>query len=295
MEGASAVRARIIAGSFVLAWSSGYPAAKLGVAHAGPFTLLTLRFALAAMAFAALALLARIPMPRAAELRPSIIVGLSGLALQFGGVYGAMQLGASPALSALVIGAMPLGVSALSALLGEAVTPRQWLGMAVGAGGVLLVIGERLAGAHATPAACLALLAGLVGICAGTVYQKRHASQVDLRLGLLLQNGTAAVALAPLAWGLEHFRADGSLAFAGALAWIVLVNSIGGFALWFVLLRSGSASSVAALFYLVPPVTLLMSWVLNGETLTPLAVAGFLATATGVWLGTHSRAANAPR
>ena len=275
---------------FVVIWCTGYIAGKIAVGHSGPFTALCLRFAAAALVFAALALAARLPWPSRRDAGHSAVVGALQLALQFGGVYGALKLGASAGVAALVIGAMPLTVSAFSLLLGERIGRLQWLGLIVGFAGVWLVLGDRIADASASLHAVLALLAGLIGISCGTLYQKRHGSSVDLRIGLLIQNLTATILLLPLAIGLEGLHADGTQAFWLATLWIVLVNSVGGFALLFMLIRRGAATQVAALFYLVPAVGAVMGHFVLGEVLTRLEIAGFFVAAVGVYLGTRTPA-----
>lgn len=278
----------LIGGSFIVVWSTGYLAGAVAVAHAGPFTVLVMRFGFTAVVFGLLMLAARVRWPGWPAARHSMVVGVLTMAVQFGGVYAALGLGASPGLSALVIGMMPLSVAALAGLVGERVLPRQWFGLVLGLVGVLLVIGERLAHAQATWAACGALVVGLLGISGGTLYQKRHASGGDLRAGLFVQNAAGALVLVPLAWGLEHFRVDPGWALYGSVAWVVLVNSVLGFALLFVLIRHGAATRVAALFYLVPPVTAVMSRVGLHETLSAPALAGFVLAALGVWLGSRT-------
>lgn len=273
--------------SFVMIWCTGYPAAKIIVQHSGPFVALVLRFGVAGLIFGLLALLARVRWPGWREARHSLVVGVLQLALQFGGVYGAMRLGASAGIAALVIGAMPLTVSAFSVLLGERVPARQWAGLAIGFAGVWLVLGERLVDARADVLAILALIAGLIGISCGTLYQKRHGTSIDLRLGLFLQNLGGTVGLLPLAIFVDHLHADGTPAFWMASAWIVLVNSVGGFALLFLLIRHGAATQVASLFYLVPAVGAIMGHFALGEVLTNFEIAGFVVAAVGVWLGTR--------
>lgn len=275
----------LASGGFVVLWSTGYIAGAVAVQHAGPFTVLTLRFGFSALVFGLLALLAGVPRPRWDCARHSAVVGLLTMAVQFGGVYAALKMGASPGLSALVIGTMPLTVALMAFALGERIQPRQWLGLGIGLLGVLLVIGERLAHAHATLAACGALVLGLIGISAGTLYQKRHAAAIDLRTGLFIQNAVGSLAMLALAVPLEHLHTDLSAPFWMSLAWVVLVNSVGGFALLFMLIRHGEAPKVAALFYLVPPVTALMSRVSMHETLSAPELAGFALATLGVYLG----------
>jgi len=277
----------IAAIGFVVLWSTGYLAGKLALAHGAPFTLLSVRFGSAALIFAALALFARLPWPSLRETLHSAVVGLFSLALQFGGVYAGIKLGASAGAAALVIGIMPLGVALLARALGDAVSKAQWLGFVLGLAGVLLVVADRVDSANVGSMAYIALAIGLFGICIGTLYQKRHGSNVDLRIGLFIQHLAAVLLLLPLAWWWEHFEFDGSAAFYLASAWLVLVNSVATFALLFVLLRRGAATAVAALFYLVPPVTAVMSSVLLGEHMSLLKLAGFALAAVGVYLGTR--------
>lgn len=278
----------LASGGFVVVWSTGYIAGAMAVQHAGPFTVLVLRFGLSALVFGLLALLARVPLPRPECAWHSAVVGLLTMAVQFGGVYAALKMGASPGLSALVIGMMPLTVALMAFVLGERVQPRQWVGLGIGLAGVLLVIGERVASAHASLASCGALVLGLIGISAGTLYQKRHAAAIDLRTGLFIQNAVGSLALLALAVPFEGLHTDMSWQLGASLAWLVFVNSVGGFALLFLLIRHGEAPKVAALFYLVPPVTALMSRVSMHESLTLPELAGFALASLGVYLGSKS-------
>lgn len=287
---ASRMRDRAAAGAFVVLWCSGYPAAKLAVLHAGPFTVLLLRFVAAAAIFALLALAARVARPSRSEIAHSAVVGLLSLAVAFGGVYTGLRLGVSTGITALLIGAMPLTTGLFASLLGERLGARQWIGLALGFAGVVLVLEGRIGGGSAHTLGYLASIAGLLGLTFGTLYQKRHATTIDMRVGLAVQHLVAAVAMLPVAAFVEHFAADRTLVLAGSLAWIVLVNAVGGFALLFALLRRGGASEVAALFYLMPPVTAVMGYFMFGERLTLPMIPGFVLVAFGVWLGTRRAA-----
>lgn len=278
--------------AFVLVWCTGYIAGALMVAQAAPLTALVWRFGLAALAFGAFAVAAGVAWgDRRARLH-SAVTGVLMLALQFGGVYLAFAWGASAGVAALVIGTMPLLVAALAVAAGdERLRASQWGGMALGLAGVALVVADRIDG-HTPWPAWLALLAGLVGISVGTLYQKRHASRIDLRAGLALQNAAATLVLLPGAWWLEGLRYADAAGFYLPMLWTVVVNSLGGFALLFVLIQRGAATGVAALFFLMPPVTAVFGvWIL-GEHLTALKGAGFALAALGVWLAT--RRATAP-
>lgn len=274
---------------FVVVWCTGYIAGKLMLDHGAAFTSLVWRFGLAGLVFAALALLSGTVRGSTRDWWHSAVTGVLMLAMQFGGVYLGFALGASAGVAALVIGAMPLLVAVMAMLLGsERLGAWQWLGMLLGFAGVLLVVADRVDGATSL-GAWIALLVGLIGISAGTLYQKRFASTIDLRVGLAVQNLAAAVVLLPLAIAVEGFRFDHGAAFYLPLAWTVIVNSVGGFALLFLLIRRGAATAVAALFFLMPAVTAVMGHFALGEHLTLLKLSGFALAAFGVWLATRPR------
>ena len=66
-----------------------------------------------------------------------------------------------------------------------------------------------------------------------------------------------------------------------ALAWLVVVLSIGAVLLLLVLLQRGSAASVSSLLYLVPPATALEALLLFDERLAAVSVAGVVVAAVG--------------
>ena len=281
--------AAALGAAFVLLWCTGYPAAKLALAHAAPLTLLVLRFGSAAILLALLAVFAGVSWPRGRTALHSVVTGALSLALQFGALYVAVALGVNVGIAALVIGMTPIATALISRALGEALSSRQWLGFAFGAAGVVLAVADRIGTSDAPWFAYLLLLLGLAGIGAGTVYQKRFAVDVDPRAGLAIQQASATLLLLPFALH-EGFRFDASPAFLGSLGWLVVVNSLAAFALMFVLLRRGAASRVAALFFLMPPVTAIMNYFVLGDALTVAKMAGFALATFGVWLATREPA-----
>lgn len=279
--------AGVLGAAFVLLWSTGYPAARIGLDHAAPFTLLVARFSCAGMIYGALALLSGATWPRGRAALHSAAVGLLQLALQFGALYLAAARGVNVGLIALVIGTMPIVTALLGLALGEAVRPLQWLGFAFGFTGVALAVGEGVGpGSDAGLAASIAVLVGLLAVSVGTLYQKRYASEVDLRTGLSVQHLVAALALVPFAVH-EGWAFDASPALFGSLAWMIAVNSLGAFALFFVILRRGAVNQVTTLFFLMPPVTALLDYLALGDPLSVLKVSGIAVAAFGVYLATR--------
>lgn len=296
---AAVVPARALPWLFVLFWSSGYPVGKLGLAHAAPLSLLSLRFGLAAVLLLALAMISRAPWSRSA--RSWLHLGVVGLLIQvlhFAGVYQAMRWGLPSGVAALLIGLMPL----LTALgghlwLAERIRPRQAWGLALGLAGVgLVVLAKPLqqgAGASGVglPAYGMGLL-GLAGLVLGTLYQKRFCAGMDLRSGSAVQMTVAALAMLGLAWSVEGgLQVEWQSApLWWVLLWLAGVNSIGAFSLMFSMVRRGSASRVAALFFLIPAMSTLMGWGLLGEALPVLALLGLAVSAAAVFFSARTQA-----
>lgn len=275
---------------FILLWSSGYVAGKLGLPHTGPLTLLTLRFGLAAGVLLLVSLLTGAPWPRRlAEWGHLAVVGLLMQVLHFTGIYYGLRLGLSAGVAALLIGMMPLATALGAHLwLAERLSRSQMLGLLGGLAGVgLVVMGKPLGAAGGWPAYGAALL-GLTGLVLGTLYQKRFCSGMDLRTGSCVQMGVAALTVAVLAGPTEHFAVQWSGELVFAALWLGLVNSIGAFSLMFQMMRRGQAGQVANLFYLIPGTSALMGLVLLGERLTPLALGGFALSAIAVCLSARA-------
>ncbi len=128
----------------------------------------------------------------------------------------------------------------------------------------------------------------LIGITLGTLYQKRFCARMDLRSGAVVQFIAASLALAPFATLLEQWRITWTPTFVFALAWLVLVLSVGAVTLLYVLIRRGAAAEVASLFFLVPPTTALMAWLLFNEKLEPISAIGMATVVIGVALVNRS-------
>jgi drug/metabolite transporter (DMT)-like permease len=275
-------------GVFVLLWATGFFAGKLGLEYAAPFTFLEIRFAIATLLMLALALVLRAPWPHSrTQMFHVAVVGVLLQAVYLGGSYAAMAAGIPTGVTALIVGLQPILTATLvGPLLGERVSARQWLGLGIGFSGVALVLEDKLHFDSLQMHGVLYALCGLLGITIATIYQKRFCSGVDLRTGAVIQYGAATLAVLPVAYaaGFHLDRLRWTAEFVGALAWLVLVLSLGTFTLLLWLLRRGVASKVASLFYLTPPVVALGGFFMFGETLGLPALAGMAMTAVGVAL-----------
>jgi drug/metabolite transporter (DMT)-like permease len=289
IQSARPARAAGVPALFVVLWSTGFIGARLGLPHAGPLTFLALRYGLAAALLLLMALATRAPWPRRwGEIGHYAVAGLLVHGLYLGGVFVGISLGVEAGVSALIVGVQPLLTAALAgALLGERVTAQRWVGLGLGLLGVALVLARKLGQGPGHALGSLACVVALFGITLGTLYQKRFCAGMDLRTGGVVQFTAAGLATAPLALLFEGVRVDWDARFVFALLWLVLVLSLGAVSLFYVLIRRGAASQVASLFFLVPPCTALIAWLLFGERLGPLALAGMALTAVGVALASR--------
>jgi drug/metabolite transporter (DMT)-like permease len=173
-------------------------------------------------------------------------------------------------------------------VLREEVLARQWFGLLLGVVGVTLVLLEKMGGSAQIDSFPLSTLAwaliALVGISAGTVYQKRHGQGVALIPATFIQYCAAAILFTLGAFVFETRAVDWTMQLLLATGWLVLGLSVGAVLLLMQLIQRGAASRVASLFYLVPPVTALEAYVLFDERLGIVALCGGLLTVIAVAL-----------
>jgi drug/metabolite transporter (DMT)-like permease len=279
------------AAGFVLIWSSGYIAGPYGVEAMSPLMLVAVRFLLAAVVAWVLARVLRGPVrvTRADAVR----IGLSGFVLngvQFAAMYLAFDAGLGATLAALMHSLSPVLTALLAAaFLGERLTGVQVLGFVIGVAGVVLVLGPDVDEAGGT----VGLLCGVVsvlGLSVGTLGQRWIGHAPDPLWSGAIQFGAAAPPLLVLALLLEGTGVVRDPAAAAiAVAYLALVNSIVGLGLLGVLVRARGAGAAASTFFLMPPATALLAWLLLGETLNLREVIGLVVTVLGVAAATRTR------
>ncbi len=271
--------------AFVLLWSTGFIVAKFAAPHAPPLTFLLYRFAGVIVVLLPLVWLTRAPWPRSPRAWfDTMLVGVLLQATYLGGVWVAIALGMPAGVSSLLVGTQPLLTAVFGATVGERVTRVQWLGLLLGIVGITLVLSDRLTLAGVGPLALAVNGLALVGITAGTLYQKRRGAHIDLRTGSVIQFGASFVVLLPFAVAFESLVVSHTIEFWAALAWSIIALSLVAISLLLVMIRRGRATEVASLMYLTPAVTALLAWLVFGERLGMLAWVGVVITMAGVAL-----------
>jgi len=283
---------RLIPALFVFLWATGFIGARYAMPWAEPFAFLAVRFVLAFAILGVAALFwgsARLS-PRNIGL--AVVAGVLMHGIYLGGVFWAIRNGMPAGLSALIVGLQPLITAVLAgSLLGEKILARHWAGLAAGFLGVAIVLEPRLAtiGAGVNWETLTASFIAVAAMSAGTVWQKRFLTGSDLLAGTCWQYAGGAALMIALSFTLEtgEFTLTGELVFA--MAWAVLVLSIGAIVLLMIMIRDGEISKVGSLFYLVPAVTALIAWLLFGEQLNWIQIGGMALTTAGVALATARR------
>jgi drug/metabolite transporter (DMT)-like permease len=281
--------ARLIPALFVVLWATGFIGARYAMPWAGPFTFLAARFLLA---FALLAAVLPFIRHRHASRRGIVNAMAAGALMHgvyLGGIFWAIHKGMPAGISALIVGLQPLITAVLAGkLLGERILPRHWLGLVIGFVGVIVVLSPKFGslGSGITAATLAAAVMAVVAMSYGTVLQKRWGSGTDMVTGTVYQYLGAGIVMTvgSLLFETRTVTINGELIFA--MAWLVVVLSIGAIFLLMYLIREGEMSKVASLFYLVPAVTAVIAWVLFGETLTLVQIVGMALTTFGVGLAT---------
>ncbi len=278
--------ARLAPFLFVLLWSSSFIAAKVGLQHMSPLLFVAVRMAGCAAVLLTLMVVLNRSWKPLGQLR-WLHCAVAGALLNAVGLM-APHVGlllAPAAQIALVQSLTPLLTAILGvALLHEHLRPRQFLGLVLGMAGVGLVVGHAALESASRFQGLVLAFVGVVGLVAGTLYFGRFCRGVALLPGATAQFIAAAVVSALGAWLLEAPRAEWTDGTIAAVAWNTFMVSLGGMGLYFAMLARGSAARVSANFYLVPGTAAMLAWVILGEGLSMLAVAGLVVASAGCWL-----------
>jgi len=294
-QGMSSLWLRAMPAVFVLIWSTGFIVAKYGLPYAPPLSFLSFRYFFSIVCFLFWIRFSGAVWPSSRS--QWLHLAVTGVLMHAGylsGVWMAVKAGMGSGLAALIVSLQPVLTAIWMSLwagpsngqpgTGQQVSRLQWLGLALGLGGLLLVVWRKLeASTEVSWFTLAAAVLALLSITTGTLYQKRFMKPTDVRTANAIQLVAALLVTLPFAW-LETEVIVWNGAFISAMAWAVLVLTLGGSSLLYMLLQRGAATAVTSLLYLVPPTTALMAWALFGELVTLATLLGTVLTAVGVSL-----------
>ena len=276
--------ARSVPAVFVVLWSTGFVGTRYVLNNAEPLTYLAIRMAVVVGLMAIIAAIARPKWPDRVGILHSAVAGILVHGFYLGGTAVAIAHSIPAGLSALIPGLQPILTSTIaSRWLGERVTPLQWGGLLLGLAGVVLILHDRPLSGDAG-FGWMASGVSLISITLGTLYQRRFCNRIDWRSGNVVQFSAVTVFFTVAAFLFENRVVHWTAEFTLALIWLAVALSIGSVGLLYWLIRHQGATSVASLFYLVPATTAVMAFILFGERLDAVAIAGMTACAAAVFL-----------
>ncbi|MEY3700300.1 MAG: hypothetical protein RIT16_660 [Actinomycetota bacterium] len=272
---------------FVALWSTGFVVARYSTRNAGPLSFLTVRMLCAAVLLYVIAKIVKAPKLERTAWSTSAIVGICMHAVYLGGVFIAIKRGLPSGLSALIAGLHPVVTSVAGRIiLKEKLRRSQWVGVALGISGVVVVVIDKVSDGlgDVTRPALVAMVISIIGMSTGTLVQRARGKDMPLVAGTAAQYVSAGAVLLVASSLFEkwEFNLNGELVLA--LLWSVLVLSISAVMLMMLLISRHSAARVSSLFFLTPALSAIESAILFGERLSPLALVALVVALTGVWL-----------
>ncbi|MEU9111368.1 DMT family transporter [Streptomyces sp. NPDC048483] len=288
------LKVSLIALVFVVIYGSGFVGGRYGLPYVEPFYYLAIRFGATAVILFALIVCLRVGWPRSGYVH----LILSGILLQgvfSAGVFYALYLGMTPAVSALIIALQPILVWLMvSVVTARKVRLLSVLALIGGVVGVAITVYRGLESSSGlTPTNIAFGFLGLVGLSTGQFYYQLKNSGAHLLINGFVQSGSSAVVMLVGALIFERGVIRWTPELLLSEVWMSVGVSIGALSLLFVLMRSESADRVASYFYGVPIAAGLIAWPILGQRPTVSEIIGFAVIVISIIV--FNRSSRAPR
>ena len=273
---------------FVFFWSSAFISGQIIVQSASPFASLSFRFMIVALGFVIFAKIfnEKIFVKRSL-IYQSAVTGILFHGFYLGGVFFSFSVGLSATLSALIVGLQPVLTNILSGpILKEKVTFTQWMGILLGFTGTVLVIGLDI-GKSIPVLGIIASIVALIGATTATIWQKKFTNKLSLSVNNFYQALAAAIFLFLASLMFEISYINFTTSFILSMSWQIVMVSFGAFTILMYLIKIGTASKTSNLFFLVPPTTAVMAWLVLGEDLYRNDLMGLIIASIGVFVATR--------
>jgi len=274
--------------AFIILWSSAFVSGQFIVQSASPFASLTFRFFIVGICFLIFSYYLREKVFVKFNLAiQACITGILFHGFYLGGVFFSYSVGLSATLSALIVGLQPVLTNILSGpILKERITFIQWIGILLGFIGTILVIGYDI-GVKIPIIGLAASIVALLGATIATIWQKKITSNLTLSVNNFYQAFAASIFLFIISLIFEVPSINFDTRFNLSMGWQIIMVSFGAYAILMYLIKTGTASKTSSLFFLVPPVTAIMAWLVLGEKLSIFDIIGLLICAFGVYIATR--------
>ena len=277
---------------FIILWSSAFITSKPITVDASPFAALCFRFTFVTIGFALFSIITNQKLfTDFNKILKAMISGILFHGLYLGGVFYSISKGFPVGITALIVCLQPILTAILAGpLLNEVVTWRQWIGIILGFLGTLIVLGFD-GGKELPVVGIVASFIALAAVTAGTLWQKTLSEDLPLSVSNTYQAFSASCFHLIVALALGDWFINLTLGFVLSMGWQILAVSFGAFTILMYLIKNDSASKTATLFFLVPPVSVLMAWIFINENITIADFIGLLIATLGVYIATRKQGA----
>lgn len=285
-------RTLALAVGFIILWNSGFIGAEYGLPFTGPFTLVFWRYLALTLLIAGYLLIRnRIIWMGWRIAAPNMLIGVLAHGVWLTCVLFALDNQVPAGIVALVVALQPLATGAFSgAVTGERTNIHQWAGLILGFMGVFVTVVYRIDfNSYQSVFGYLIPLGSVLGITVASLIQRRidlnnENEKLPLAQTLFYQSLATTLALALPAIFVEELYTEWEPVFIYTMIWLILAVSLVAYSLMWLLIDRIEATKVASLFYLGPPVTMLMAWLAFGDTVSLMDIAGLGIVLVGVFL-----------
>ncbi|WP_425407193.1 DMT family transporter [Hwanghaeella sp.] len=274
--------------SFCVLWSSAFIAAKFGLTAAPPLAQLTIRFLFAgALLWAGMIVMGKKWPVARRDVVTGITLGVLNNSAYLGLFFIAMQT-ITAGMAALIAALTPLATVFLAQpLLGERVSRRSLLGVALGLAGAGIVLRDRVGTGIDDPTGIALGFIAMLCLTSGTILYRKRGSHTDPFVMNTIQTIASGLVLIPFSllmedWGTIQFNAT----FFMAVAYLAIMVSVIALLIWFRMIRIAGASRASAFHFLNPGLGMLFAFLILGEPVSAIDLVGLLPIVIGIILVT---------
>jgi drug/metabolite transporter (DMT)-like permease len=267
----------------VVLWASAFVGIRSASRYLPPGALAFGRLAVASLALGAIMLVRREPLPPR-----RLLPGIAACGVLWFGMYNVVlneaERHVDAGTAAMLVNVGPIFIAILAGLFLREGFPRPLiLGVLVSFSGVVVIgLATSKHGIAPSWAAGLCVLAALL-YAGGVVIQKpllAHASALQITFGACVAGMLSCTPFAPqLANSLPSAPTSAIL----CMVYLAIAPMAIGFLTWAYALARTSAGKLGTSTYLVPPIAILLGWILLGEAPPVLAYVGGALCLAGVW------------
>ena len=273
---------------FIILWSSAFVTTKPIIDNSDPFTALAFRFFIVALGFFLFSIYTKKKiLTNQKNIIQSLFSGVLFHGVYLGGVFYSISIGMPTGIAALIVTLQPILTNALAEkFLGEKVSFKQWLGIALGFLGAVLVLGFDI-GVSLPVIGVIASFIALLAITTSTLWQKKISNNLPLSVSNMYQAiGGCLFHLIIIFIFIEPYI-NFTPTFMIAMSHQIFLVSFGAFSILMFLIKNNSASKTVSIFFLIPPTTAIMAWLFLNEVLNNLDLIGFAVATLGVYIATR--------